>query len=201
MKVVSTITLGAAAVTALLLTSSPSFAARAEDGTEVSGDNEEASWLELGMMGLLLGVIGWLIKELLFPAAPAKPPVTLVPPRRRTPVEPRDFTPEELRKMDGTGGNPIYVAVRGVVYDVTSRASFYGPGGPYHLFAGREAGRALALGSLDEQDVASPYPRLDDLQPAELEALRDWIGSYQAKYEVVGHLIPPPDGGSAEPSD
>lgn len=172
-----------------------------QEGTEPAAAAEEASWWEVGAMGLLLGVIGWLLKELLFPAAP-NPPVVVVPPRRREPVVMKDFTPEELRKMDGTQGNPIYVAVRGVVYDVSSRASFYGPGGPYHVFAGRDAARALALGSLDERDVESPYPRLDDLQPSEMEALNDWIASYQAKYEVVGRLIPPADGaGASSPSD
>jgi membrane-associated progesterone receptor component len=161
---------------------------------------DDSSWLEIGVMGILLGVIGWLLKELLFPGA-AQPPVAAIAPRKRVPVEPRDFSPEELRKMDGTNGNPVYVAVRGVIYDVSSRATFYGPGGPYHIFAGRDAARALALGSLEEKDVASPYPQLDDLQPSEMEALNDWIGSYQAKYEVVGHLIPPATAASSSPSD
>jgi membrane-associated progesterone receptor component len=160
---------------------------------------DESSWLEIGVMGVLLGVIGWLLKELFFPGAVAQPPVASISARRRTPVAPRDFTPEELRKMNGTGGNPVYVAVQGVVYDVTSRASFYGPGGPYHIFAGRDAARALALGSLEEKDVEAPYPKLDDLQPSEREALNDWIGSYQAKYEVVGNIIPA--GVSGTPSD
>jgi membrane-associated progesterone receptor component len=162
---------------------------------------EESSWLEIGAMGILLGVIGWLLKELLFPGAVAQPPVASIASRKRTPVEPRDFSPEELRKMNGTNGNPVYVAVLGVVYDVSSRASFYGPGGPYHIFAGRDAARALALGSLEEKDVEAPYPKLDDLQPSEREALNDWIGSYQAKYEVVGRIIPSANSIASSPSD
>lgn len=34
----------------------------------------------------------------------------------------RDFTIEELKDFDGTGGTPSYVAYEGVVYDVTESA-------------------------------------------------------------------------------
>lgn len=34
----------------------------------------------------------------------------------------RDFTLEELKSFDGTGGTPAYVAYKGVVYDVTESA-------------------------------------------------------------------------------
>ncbi len=34
----------------------------------------------------------------------------------------RDFTSEELKAFDGTGGSPAYVAFKGIVYDVTESA-------------------------------------------------------------------------------
>jgi len=34
----------------------------------------------------------------------------------------KEFTLEELKKFDGRGGNPAYVAFKGVVYDVTESA-------------------------------------------------------------------------------
>ena len=34
----------------------------------------------------------------------------------------KEFTAEELAKFNGTGGNPAYVAYKGVVYDVTESA-------------------------------------------------------------------------------
>jgi hypothetical protein len=47
------------------------------------------------------------------------------------------------------------LGVCGAVYDVTALgARFYGPGNAYALFAGRDATRALALGSTDAADVA-----------------------------------------------
>lgn len=41
-------------------------------------------------------------------------------------IETRTFTPAELSKYNGKNGNPAYVAVNGVVYDVTSNAAWGG---------------------------------------------------------------------------
>ena len=49
----------------------------------------------------------------------------------------RVFTLEELGKYDGSGGNPAYVAVNGVVYDM-SRESTWGGGTHFGLYAGKD---------------------------------------------------------------
>ena len=88
---------------------------------------------------------------------------------------------------------PVYLAVRGKIFDVTSGRNFYGPGGPYQNFAGRDASRGLAFGSFDEemltQDLQGPLDTLQDLGEAEWEALRGWEERFQEKYLVVGELV------------
>ncbi|URD88331.1 Cytochrome b5-like Heme/Steroid binding domain [Musa troglodytarum] len=44
---------------------------------------------------------------------------------------------------------PLLMAIKGQVYDVTQSTMFYGPGGPYALFAGKDASRALAKTSFE----------------------------------------------------
>jgi predicted heme/steroid binding protein len=39
-------------------------------------------------------------------------------------IEQKTFTLKELSKYDGKGGNPAYVAVNGIVYDVTNNAAW-----------------------------------------------------------------------------
>lgn len=97
---------------------------------------------------------------------------------------------------------PVYLAVRGRVFDVTSGRNFYGPGGPYENFAGRDASRGLALGSFDEamltKDLKGPLDKLEDLGPEEMGALRDWEERFEEKYLVVGNLVAVGDEGSKE---
>lgn len=88
---------------------------------------------------------------------------------------------------------PVYLSVRGRVFDVTSGRNFYGPGGPYENFAGRDASRGLAFGSFDEdmltKDLQGPLDKLEDLGPEEQEALRGWEERFEEKYLVVGNLV------------
>lgn len=53
----------------------------------------------------------------------------------------RRFKHADLLKYDGSGGSEIYVAVKGQVFDVSSKADMYGPGGNYHVFAGKDASK------------------------------------------------------------
>lgn len=64
---------------------------------------------------------------------------------------------------------------------------FYGAGGPYAMFAGRDASRALAQLSFKPQDING---NLEGLSDAELEILRDWEDKFIEKYARVGQLAP-----------
>ncbi|TKA82066.1 hypothetical protein B0A55_01512 [Friedmanniomyces simplex] len=106
----------------------------------------------------------------------------------------RVFTPLQLLPFNGTNSQPVYLAVRGQIFDVSPGRNFYGPGGPYANFAGRDASRGLACGSFDEEmlteDLKGPLDRLEDLGGEEMDALRGWEERFQEKYLVVGKLVP-----------
>jgi membrane-associated progesterone receptor component len=103
------------------------------------------------------------------------------------------FTPKQLLPNNGLDGQPVYLAVRGRVFDVSPGRNFYGPGGPYANFAGRDASRGLACGSFDvemlTEDLDGPLDKLEDLGAEELEALRGWEERFLEKYMVVGKLV------------
>ncbi|KAL6711178.1 Dihydrodipicolinate synthase [Coniothyrium glycines] len=121
---------------------------------------------------------------------PSKPEAL---PRAPPPTVFRTFTPPTLFPYNGLNGMPVYLAVRSRVFDVTSGRNFYGPGGPYANFAGRDASRGLAFGSFDEdmltKDLDGPLDTLDDLTAEQLEALRGWEERFEEKYLVVGKLV------------
>ncbi|XP_074336803.1 putative steroid-binding protein 3 [Apium graveolens] len=93
----------------------------------------------------------------------------------------------ELKQYDGTNpSKPIYIAIKGRIFDVTTGNSFYGPGGSYSMFAGKDATRALAKMSKNEEDVIAS---VDGLTDKELGVLSDWEKKFEAKYPVVGRVV------------
>lgn len=97
-----------------------------------------------------------------------------------------ELTLEQLKQYDGSNpSNTIYVAVKGRVFDVTTGKSFYGPGGSYCMFAGKDASRALAKMSKNDEDVVGS---LEGLTEKEMQALDDWENKFEAKYPVVAAL-------------
>ena len=103
---------------------------------------------------------------------------------------------EDLRAHGACGadfaarGGRTLLGVAGNVYDVTEKGlAFYGPGAGYCLFAGHDATRSLALGSLKEEDLAmggdvAGVPPADVLEQGRF---------YSEKYgPPVGKLLPQP---------
>ncbi|KAF2843280.1 cytochrome b5 [Patellaria atrata CBS 101060] len=123
-----------------------------------------------------------------------RPRVPPTLPRASPPTVFRTFTPRTLLPFNGLNNTPVYLAVRGQVFDVSPGRNFYGPGGPYANFAGRDASRGLACGSFDEEmltkDLDGPLDTLEGLGEEELEALRGWEERFSEKYLVVGKLVP-----------
>ncbi|KAK9067874.1 hypothetical protein SSX86_011985 [Deinandra increscens subsp. villosa] len=97
-----------------------------------------------------------------------------------------ELTLDQLKQYDGTDpSNPIYIAVKGRIFDVTTGKSFYGPGGSYAMFAGKDASRALAKMSKNDEDVIGS---LDGLTEKEIGVLDDWEKKFEAKYPIIGSL-------------
>ena len=93
------------------------------------------------------------------------------------------YTVAELKEYDGTDpSKPILISIKGIVYDVSSGAKFYGKNGGYSNFAGREAQRNLA-----KMDINTLDTHIDDLDENELAVLDGWIEKFQ-KYPKVGKL-------------
>ncbi|KAL8753839.1 MAG: hypothetical protein Q9184_005304 [Pyrenodesmia sp. 2 TL-2023] len=120
-----------------------------------------------------------------------KPPTALA--KGPPPIVFRTFTPLTLKPYNGENNMPVYLAVNGKVFDVSNGRNFYGPGGPYENFAGRDASRGLACGSFDEdmltKDLKGPLDDLKGLGDEEMEAMRGWEERFHEKYLVVGKLV------------
>ncbi|KAL2651949.1 hypothetical protein R1flu_020077 [Riccia fluitans] len=110
----------------------------------------------------------------------------------KAPVQIGTITEEELRAYDGKDPEkPLLMAIKSQIYDVSSGRGFYGPGGMYSLFAGKDASRALAKMSFEESDLNG---NLEGLSMYEMDALNEWEQKFMYKYHKVGQLAKP--GGS-----
>jgi len=81
--------------------------------------------------------------------------------------EPLDTPIPASKLAEHTGvdsGKPIYVAIKGTVFDVTAKREMYGPGGSYSVFAGKDGSRGLGMSSLKPEDAVADYSGLDDKQ-------------------------------------
>lgn len=128
------------------------------------------------LWGILALIIGYLLKQILTPPPPPPPPRP-----KPKPIELKEFSKDELKKFNGEQpATPIYLALKGKIYDVSRARSFYGPGSAYlffiyffkifilllfcifftsdlhfdqrryGVFAGHDASNALAKGVLEE---------------------------------------------------
>ncbi|XP_075386220.1 neudesin [Tenrec ecaudatus] len=117
------------------------------------------------------------------PAARAGPEPEPRAAERGPPV--RLFTEEELARYSGAEDDqPIYMAVKGVVFDVTSGKEFYGRGAPYNALTGKDSTRGVAKMSLDPADLTHDTA---GLTAKELASLDDIFTVYKTKYPIVGY--------------
>ncbi|CAB9500168.1 Membrane steroid-binding protein 2 [Seminavis robusta] len=103
-------------------------------------------------------------------------------------IEPKEFwTESELAPYNGEQDEdgPILMAADGLVFNVYKGRNFYGSGGEYHLFAGRDATRLLAR-TMTEEETEEEAQK--PLTLGERAALAGWMFTLKNKYEIVGQL-------------
>ncbi|CAH0053201.1 unnamed protein product [Clonostachys solani] len=123
-----------------------------------------------------------------------KAPVNLDPPKDDP------ISLEELAKANGkvdppsllfiallkclVGRHSNMVPTQGKVYDVTGKTA-YEPGNSYHVFAGKDASRALGKSSVKPEDVSADW---QDLSDSEKKVLDDWVTFFSKRYNIVGRV-------------
>lgn len=122
----------------------------------------------------------------------------LVPDETLKKLESRVLTKDDLAKCtgassqklpEGYAAQPIYIGAGDKVFDTSfGGVEFYGAGGGYNRFAGKDVSRALAKMSFDPADVENTS--IDDLEEKQKKVLMDWIKTFEEKkgYPVVGRL-------------
>ncbi|KAI0312244.1 cytochrome b5-like heme/steroid binding domain-containing protein [Amylostereum chailletii] len=97
------------------------------------------------------------------------------------------FTLEQLKQFDGVDeSKPIYVAIKGTVFDVSHKQDTYGPGKSYNLFAGKDASKGLGMSSLKTEDAVPDYSGLPE---NERKVLDDWHSFFTKRYNIVGRVV------------
>ncbi|CAK5283433.1 unnamed protein product [Mycena citricolor] len=100
------------------------------------------------------------------------------------------YTLEDLRQFDGRDeSKPIYVSVKGTVFDVTRKAEVYGLGRSYNVFAGKDPSKGMGMSSLKEEDALPDYSGLNE---ADRGVLDDWYNFFTLRYDIVGKVVDHP---------
>ncbi|KAL3760493.1 hypothetical protein ACHAWU_001828 [Discostella pseudostelligera] len=107
------------------------------------------------------------------------------------------ITREMLEEMDGYDGAPLYLSIKGRVYDVSAGHKFYSEGKEYHEWVGKDATRSFGTGcrgGKDKLGVECLSESTEGLTEAELKEIDRWVELYEThdKYTFVGHLVDDP---------
>lgn len=75
----------------------------------------------------------------------------------------KQFNIEELKKYDGSNGKPAYVAVDGIVYDV-SLSLPWGGGTHFGLYAGKDLTKEFKVCHDEEKKILEVLPKMGQLK-------------------------------------
>ncbi len=94
---------------------------------------------------------------------------------------------EMLATFNGVKGQPIYISIKNIVYDVSAGSDFYGPGKPYGVFAGKEVSRCLGKMQISDAEANCSWRSLGDEHK---ETLGEWEAKIRSKYPIAGAFAP-----------
>ncbi|ALC48923.1 CG12056 [Drosophila busckii] len=98
------------------------------------------------------------------------------------------ITQQQLAMCNGEDGNPICLALLGVVFDVSKGIKHYGTGCSYNFFVGRDASASFVTGDFENYDPETSDDVLT-LKPSDLLELAKWQQFYEKEYTYKGKLI------------
>jgi len=105
------------------------------------------------------------------------------------PAKDDPFSLAELSAFDGADpSKPIYVAIKGTIFDVSNKKDVYGPGKSYNIFAGKDGSQGLGKSSLNPEHAVPDYR---DLPENEMKVLNDWHAFFSKRYNIVGRVVDP----------
>lgn len=105
------------------------------------------------------------------------------------------FSRSELALYNGVDKPELYVAIRGLIYDVTSNQKSYGPGKAYNRLVGRDASRQLGTNKLQlgPNEVLEDEPEntwyTDDLTEKQNGVVDKWGEFFKKRYRIVGAVV------------
>ncbi|TRM66919.1 cytochrome b5 [Schizophyllum amplum] len=123
---------------------------------------------------------------------PSEKPKSIMQAENTNLAPPKDdpFTLEELKAFDGSDpSKPIYLSIKGTVFDVSAKRDVYGPGRSYGIFAGKDPSKGLGMSSLKPENAVPEY---EDLNEGDRKVLDDWHGFFTKRYNIVGRVVDHP---------
>ncbi|KAJ7642861.1 progesterone binding protein [Mycena rosella] len=122
-------------------------------------------------------------------------------PARTDLAPPKDdpFTLAQLAPFDGSDSSkPIYVSIKGTVFDVSTKADVYGAGRSYNIFAGKDGSKGFGMSSLDAENAVPDYSELSE---AHRKVLDHWHDFFSKRYNIVGRVTDHPVNEEEEEAD
>lgn len=105
------------------------------------------------------------------------------------------FSRAQLQRYNGVDRPEIYVAIRGIIYDVTHNLKSYRPGKAYNRLVGKDASRQLGTNKLqlgpNEQLADDPENTwyTGDLTEKQNQTVDKWGEFFRKRYKIVGLVV------------